>query len=334
MSSRTVKFRKSSPSGGAHYDHQRSDSGVGSFSDCESRTSNPDPDYLVPGYDDRRSVYGLQHALETTRQERDEWMTKAAALDDSLKQIRNELEQTKARMRALANENELLGQAKDSLSQTNKDLVEQNAQLQETVKELKRANRKSSNGSSPSGSSGTASESSDEKKLRRSPSKRRGEKDKERDRERERDKDREKERERERRKEKERAEKEETERLRKRFDTRADESDAKSSSASAKSQRGRRDSYIEPLGHGAPRPQVPVPPSPSSRAYPSYGGTTAAPAYPSIREPFAGGGGAAARPMHPAVYVQDEYSGYGAVVDDDEAYRHGHATPRSSRHPR
>ena len=329
--SRSVRFRRDSPSGGSHYDHQRSDSGVGSFSDCESRISNPDRDYLAPGYEDQRALYSL-------RQERDALSAKVAALEDELKQTRNELELTKAQTRGLANQNELLDQEKTTLTKANKELTEEVAELQDTIKELKKANRKSSSGSSPSTSSATPSESSDDKKLRRSSSKRhkessgRAEKEKEREREREREKDREKERERERRKEKERAEKEETERLRKRFDTRGDESDAKSSITSTKS-RLRRDSYIEPLGHGAPRPQAPIPPSPS-RQYSSYTTTTSAsqyppaPSYPNIREPYTG---STPRTHHPSVYVSDDYT-YG-VVEEEDPY-HQHPIPRTTRHAR
>ncbi|KAK4042029.1 hypothetical protein C8A01DRAFT_33915 [Parachaetomium inaequale] len=335
--SRSVKFRRASPNG--HYDHQRSDSG---FSDCESRASNPDHDYLVPGSYEDHGLYSIRQALETARQESEKWRSRADELEEKLKEVRNDFEQTKAHMRALSNEIEIANQAKDALTKTNKELADENAQLQETLKELKKTNRKSSSGSSPAASSATASESSDEKKVRRSASKRRkeptGKADKEkergdRERERGREKERDKERDRERRKEKERA-LEETERLRKRFDTRGDESDAKSSSTTTKTQRSRHDSYIEPLGHGAPRPQAPVPPSPS-RQYTSYPASTAptaystTPAYTSIREPFAAT--TVPRPHHPAVYVADEYS-YGAADDEDAAYVHVH--PRSTRHPR
>jgi len=329
--SRSVKFRRASPNG--QYDHQRSDSG---FSDCESRASNPDHDYLVPGYEDH-GLYSIRQALDTARKESEKWKTRAEELEADLKEVRNDFEQTKARMRALTNEIEIANQAKDTLAKTNKELAEQNAQLQDTVKELKRANRKSSGGSSPSGSSAVAFESSDEKKMRRSSSKRRKdpsertekEKVRDREREREREKERDKERERERRKEKEkeRALQEETERLRKRFDTRGEESDAKSSTTTTKSQRPRHDNYIEPLGHGAPRPQVAVPPSPS-RQYPAYPASTAPTAYSSIREPFAG---TTPRSLHPAVYVSDEYA-YSAADEENAAYVHPHS--RSTRHAR
>ncbi|KAK4238438.1 hypothetical protein C8A03DRAFT_33524 [Achaetomium macrosporum] len=331
----SVKFRRSSPNGG--YEHQRSDSG---FSDCESHTSTPDRGYLVPG-DEDPGIYSIRRALESSRQECDEAKARARELERTLKKITTELEEAKARMRALSNENENLVEEKQSLTKSNKELAEQNAQLQETVKELnkelKKAHRKSSSVSSPSGSSGNASESSDEKKLRRSSSKRhkepsgRTEKEKERDRERE--KEREKERARERRKEEKAAQEEQDrlDRLRQRFDARGEESDAKSSSTSTRSQRNRSDSYIEPLGHPAPRPQVSVtgPLSPT-RQYSSYATTTApnyptAPAYQSIREPYSA---ATPRPHHPTVYVAaDEYSTYG-VVDDQ------YAVPRSTRHAR
>jgi len=332
MSSRSVKFRRASPNG---YDHQRSDSG---FSDCESRASNPDHDYLTSGFEDQ-GLYSIRQALDTARQESEKWRARAEDAEEKLKElkeVRNDFEQTKAHMRALTNEMEIANQAKEALTKTNKELVDQNTQLQETIKELKKANRKSSGASSPSASSATASESSDEKKVRRSASKRRkdpssrAEKEKERDRER--DKERDKERDRERRKESQRAHQEETDRLRKRFDTsRGDESDAKSSTTATKSQRGRHEatSYIEPLGHGAPRPVAAVPASPS-RPYSAYPASTAptayssTPAYASIREPLP-------RSLHPAVYVADEYN-YAAADDEDPAYAHPH--PRSTRHAR
>jgi hypothetical protein len=335
MSSRSVKFRRAEPNG---YDHQRSDSG---FSDCESRASNPDHDYLTPGpgFEDQ-GLYSIRQALDTARQESEKWRARAEDAEEKLKEVRNDFEQTKAHMRALTNEVEIANQAKETLTKTNKELVEQNTQLQEEIKGLKKANRKSSGASSPSASSATASESSDEKKVRRSASKRRkdpssrAEKEKERDRER--DKERDKERDRERRKENQRAHQEETDRLRKRFDTsRGDESDAKSSTTATKSQRGRHESrhetsYIEPLGHGAPRPVAPVPASPS-RPYSAYPASTAptaystTPAYTSIRESLP-------RSLHPAVYVADEYNTYAAADDEDPAYAHPH--PRSTRHAR
>jgi hypothetical protein len=330
--SRSVKFRRASPNG--HYDHQRSDSG---FSDCESRASNPERDYLTPEYEDQ-GIYSIRQALDDAHQETAKWKAKAEDLEEKLKEIRNECELTKAQSRALTNEAQVLGQEKDALTKANKDLTEHNAELLDTIKDLKKANRKSSGAASPSTSSATASESSDEKKVRRSSSRRpkessaRPEKEKERGRERDKERDKEL-----RRKEKDRALLEETERLRKRFDSRGDESDAKSSNTSAKSQRNRRDSYIEPLGHGAPRPQAPVPPSPS-RTYSSYPATSApaystAPAYPSIREPFTA---SAPRALHPTVYVMaDEYAAsYGPGDEDDAASYHTHTHPRSARHPR
>ena len=49
--SKSVKFRRESPSGGSLYEHQRSDSGVGSFSDSESRTAYPDRASAGSDYD-------------------------------------------------------------------------------------------------------------------------------------------------------------------------------------------------------------------------------------------------------------------------------------------
>jgi hypothetical protein len=309
---------------------------VGSFSDCESRTSNPDAAFLVSGYEDRPSLYDLQRALEASRRERDEWISKFTDAESNLKQLRTELEETKARVRAVTNENEILRQEKESLSQKNKDLIDHNAELQETVDRLKKSNRKSGS-SSPPTSNTTVSESSDEKKLRRSSSKRHKEKERDREKDKEQERaERQRERDREARrleKEKEKAkEREETERLRKRFESaRGEESDAKSSNSSSRTQRNRRDSYIEPLGQSAPRPQA-VPPSPS-RQYSSYPATTtgypptaAYASIPNIREPY----GTTPRSHHPTVLV-DEYSGY--PVEEEDLYR-GPPAPRSVRHPR
>ncbi|KAL2128781.1 hypothetical protein VTI74DRAFT_8671 [Chaetomium olivicolor] len=337
MSSRaSVKFRES-PTGGSHYEHQRSDSGVGSFSDTDSRASEDDHGYIVPSYEDQ-GIYSIRRALEKSQRDAQEYKTKALKLQENLKEIRTDLETTKARERALHNENEILAQEKESLAQANKELAEQIAQLEETIKELKKTHRKSSGGSASSTSSATAVESSDEKaeKKKRSSSKRRSEKEKEKERERERGRDREskdRERERERRREKERVQEEraQEERLRKRFDTRTgEESDAPSSNTSSRPHRSRHDSYIEPLGHSAPRPQAPVPPSPA-RQYSAYPATSTAaysttPAYQSIREPFSG---TTPRSLHPTVYVADEYNGYG-VAEEEDTYR-AHRTPRHQR---
>ena len=334
--SRSVKFRRPSPTG--HYDHQRSDSG---FSDCESRTSNPDRDFLTPspGYED--PGYSIRQALETARQETEKWRAKAGEFEEQLKETRNDFEQTKAHMRALDNETQVLSQEIDELTKTNKDLTDQIAQLQDTVKELKKANRKSSGTASPASASSGTSESSDEKKVRRSSSKRppkeravdkeekRGREKEERASQREKE-ERAHQREKDRRKAASKALQDETDRLRKRFETntRAEESDAKSSITSTKSGRHRRDdSYIEPMGLGAPRPSAPVPPSPSRQYTSSYTPTTGAgyptaPAYASIREPFAA---TTPRSVHPSVYVTEGY------VEDDDAYR---SHPRSTRHPR
>ncbi|KAL2116424.1 hypothetical protein VTJ04DRAFT_8592 [Mycothermus thermophilus] len=363
--SRSVKFRRASPSG---YDHQRSDSG---FSDCESRASasSPDHDYLVPSYEDA-GIYSIRQALDEAREEAEKYKLKAEDLEGKLKELRNELEQAKAHMRALNNQNQVLTSERDSLLKSNKELADQNAELQDTVKELKKANRKSTAGSgsstvngNPTPSGTSSSDSSDErereKKVRRSSSrkpakessskadkeeKRGREREREREKEREKDrdaKDREKDRDRDaRRKEKELARErerelalQETERLRKRFDaSRADDSDARSSQTSKTGQRARRDttSYIEPLGHGAPRPQPTGVVSPTSaHAYPAYPTTApavgyppAAPGYTSIREPMGTRASLHASSVHPAVFVADEYAGYPPVEEDDAGSYH------------
>ncbi|CAP71114.1 uncharacterized protein PODANS_6_4800 [Podospora anserina S mat+] len=341
--SRTVRW--GSPTEG-HYEHQRSDSGVGSFSDCESRTSNTDRDrnFLASGYEDNTTIYQLQRALEQTRQQRDEFSKKIAELETTVRQLRNEIEQNKAHVRAVTDQNELFTHEKKTLAEKNKELSEQNTQLQEqlddTIEKLKKSNRKSTVTSSPTAASSTTSESTEDKKPRRSASKRRPEKEKERDADREKEK-REKERKREKRekeqhREHERpAEKEDDtiDRLRQRFDKHrvGDESDAKSGSiASSKTARASRptSSYIEPLGLSTPRPQQTVPPSPArhhSYTAPGYPPSTT---YASIREPSAYAQGAQ-RPAHPQVYIASGEYGY----EEEEAAYHPHQvrTGRSER---
>jgi len=118
----------------------------------------------------------------------------------------------------------------------------------------------------------------------------------------------------------------EMDRLRKRFDARerGEESDATGkSSNSTKSHRSRRDSYIEPIGQAAPRPQLhghgPVPPSPSTRGGSFYG------AYPQQSQyaPAVAG----TRPGHPSVvvsYANDTY-------DDEDGTYHAHPLPKQPR---
>jgi hypothetical protein len=73
-----------------------------------------------------------------------------------------------------------------------------------------------------------------------------------------------------------------------RFDTRGEESDAKSSTTTTKSQHPRHDNYIEPLGHDAPRPQAPAP-TLSSQLYPAYPASTTLTAYSSALDYFSWG---------------------------------------------
>jgi hypothetical protein len=140
--------------------------------------------------------------------------------DEEVKELRSKIEQATAHMAGLSNENQVLAQEIASLIQANKNLVEQNSRLQESITELEKASHKSSGSLPPSASSATASELSDEKKVRQSSSRRpeesRTDKDKERER---RDK---------KVLEMERALQEETERLRKRFDLGRNEGEAKS----------------------------------------------------------------------------------------------------------
>ncbi|KAK0748515.1 hypothetical protein B0T21DRAFT_380326 [Apiosordaria backusii] len=337
--SRTVRW--GSPTDGSVYEHQRSDSGVGSFSDCESRTSNTDRNFLASGYEDNNTIYTLQRALEQARQQRDEFSKKVAELETTVRQLRNEIEQNKAHVRAVTDQNELFTHEKKTLAEKNKELSEQNTQLQEeldnTIEKLKKSNRKST--SSPTAASSTTSESAEDKKPRRSASKRRPEKEKERDAEREKEK-REKERKREKREKEHReherpADKEDDaiDRLRQRFDKHraGDESDAKSSSiASTKTARTSRptSSYIEPLGLSTPRPQQTVPPSPARHHSYTTTGYPPSTGYASIREPSAYAQGVQ-RSAHPQVYIASGEYGY----EEEETPYHPHQvrTGRSER---
>ncbi|KAK0634880.1 hypothetical protein B0T17DRAFT_21213 [Bombardia bombarda] len=274
----------------------------------------------VSDYEDEHasSIYALQDALTTACEARDKWKKKATELEAALSNARKEVKEHEARWRALSDRNEILDQEKITLSKTIKELNEENAKLKE---ENKRARRKSTSPATMSGA--IPSESSDEKKVRRSGSKRHISKDPERsEKEKERERaEKEKERERERELEKE------TERLRKRFDSRGDESDAKSSSASTKSLRSQRGSYIEPLGHGAPRPQPSNAPAPSPRPYPTYAASQYGQSqYPSIREPATTN---IPRSVHPSVFVYEDNLNPFAQAEDDNGGYHGYA--KSSR---
>jgi len=265
----------------------------------------------------------LQEALKSANEAREQLKKRVKELDEDLTTVHKELKETEARWRALLDRNELLDQEKVQLSKSNKDLHDENAQLREELeelrglrehkdqqKEVKRSRRKSMSGGSPPVMSGALpAVESTEDKVRRSSSKRHSIKDTDK---------KEREREKREREKLELMEKEkETERLRKRFDTRSDDSDTKSNSTTGKTHRttivGRRESYVEPLGHPAPRPQVVVPPSPSTRQpYPAYAPPSSYSQYapPSSRE-------LATRPARPTVYLTDDRS-----IEDDGYFTH------------
>lgn len=301
--SKSVKFRRESPSGGSHYDHQRSDSGVGSFSsDNESRTARPDR-YSGSDFDSPFTSITLLNDLQEARDERDRYKKKCHETEKQNEQLRKELAEATAQRKAFSDRVDLLESERDSLTKQVKSLSEEVAELREETgsKDGKRSSRRKSN-SPPTMSGALPADAYDDKKPRRSSSKKRVER-AEREKEKER-LEREFERDQERQKEIEKEKERETERLRRRFESsRGEDSDAKSSSTSSKTHRSRRDSYIEPLGHGAPRPQAQVPPSPSRPfAYtnPSYNSQQ----YPTMRE--------SARPSV-VVYgdtVEDEDGGY------------------------
>lgn len=336
--SKTVKFRRDSPTGGSYLDHQRSDSGVGSFSsDNESRTAYPDRgSYVGSDYDDPNQ-YSVLAA------EKDEWMARATKFNELLITAHKELKETQARMRGLEDHVETLTEENEKLVKQNQALSEKNTLLDEELKDLKdakRASRRKSNSPpSMSGANPAAVPAEDKNlKLKRNTSRRRSvgrdreteKADFEKDRERiAQEMDREKRKEE--RREQERQKDKEMDRLRKRFDTSSragagEESDANSSKTSSKSKSSRRDSYVEPLGPAAPRAQAQVPLSPSARhgtyaPYPNSGGYAPPSGYtPGIPR---------APAVHPQVVVS--YDGY---REDEDGHYHPHPLPsRRQRSP-
>jgi hypothetical protein len=344
--SKTVKFRRDSPSGGSYLDHQRSDSGVGSFSsDNESRTAYTERGFAGDDYDNR-DVYSLlaaekQEWMESAR----EWKEKATKLDNLLIIAHKELKETQARLRAIEDHADEVDEEKgklikqnQSLTEKNQILTDKNQRLEEEIKEFKDAKRSSRRKSnSPPSMSGanpaaTAEAPVEDKKPRRSASRRHSIG---RDREQERmemEKERERisrEMEKERKKEEKLQEKKEMDRLRKRFNSRAgdEESDANSSKTSSKSSR-RDGSYIEPMGQPAPRPQVQVPPSPSAARhsqYPPYPNGGYAPPSDSRYAP-------SSVPRVPVVHPQVVVS-YSDAFNDEDGLYHAHPLPRGQRSP-
>lgn len=334
MSTKTVKFRRESPSGGPYLDHQRSDSGVGSFSDNDSRGPYGDR-YSGSDYE-----FSLQEALNSEQAAKKEWMKKAADLDAMLIRAHKDIKETEARMRALEDHVEELTDEKTKLQKTNKELTDENAKLRDelnkdTKKDKdKRADRTSRKDSSPlmSGANPLASEkpkrSSSKHRTRESARTEREKDTKDRERiAKELAKEMERENERDTRRDTQREGQREMDRLRKRFDARerGEESDAtgKSSNSSGKSHRGRRDSYVEPLGQPAPRPapHSQVPPSPSTRGGFAYGSG----AYPP--QQHYGQPSSAPRVVHPQVVVSYSDNSY----DDEDGLYHAHPLPKQPR---
>ncbi|KAK3343861.1 hypothetical protein B0T25DRAFT_521926 [Lasiosphaeria hispida] len=322
--SKSVKFRRESPSGGSLYEHQRSDSGVGSFSDSEARPAHPDRAFAATDYDSLRShIYALEQALAREGDVKEKYKKKAEDLTNALNNAHKVKQETEANRSALTDRVELLEQEKASLAKANKALNEENGKLKGKVEELtdelkdlkKSARRKSISPPVVVVSGAMSGDGVEDKKPRRSNStKRHSIKDSDKAAERaEREKrhlDRDAERER----------AKENERLRKRFEnSRAEESDANSSNNSKKSIRSRRDSYIEPLGQSLPRPQNTMPPpSPGARQQFSYAVPYQQP-YQSTRESTA-----APRVGHPSVMV------YSDTFDDEDGNYHPYPLPPKS----
>lgn len=241
--------------------HRRSDSE--SLSDYESRGSVPDGAFSSTDYAQQQ----LRKALHAACAERDRWKGKAQELDDDLGATRKELTQLEARWRGMKERNDVVEQEKKRLHsdkkalQEDKDsLLDENAKLRERLekleKKLERAN------SSPPSSSVNMN-SPGKPKMHRSNSR------SQRDAPRERHLS-----------EAERAEKDKA-RLSKRFERSDESNDSRSdgrSDGTSKTEGRRTTIYIEPMGPPSARPAAPVPPSPTSRHYPTY--TTAPPYVP------------------------------------------------------
>ncbi|KAK5662872.1 hypothetical protein OQA88_6283 [Cercophora sp. LCS_1] len=330
--SKTVKFRGGSPSGQSYLGHQPSDSGVGSFSDSESRAAYPDHAYAGSDYDSP-TLYALEESLANEVAAKEGWMKKATELDSLLLRAHKELKETEARLRALEDHAEELEDDNAKLTKANKDLTEENARLKDDLKDAKKSSSSSSSSSTssrrkssspPVMSGAIAADEEKKEKPRRSASKKHGGVKESERAEREKERERihreiEREMERERAREKTR----EMDRLRRRFNKDGgEESDTKSSNTSSKERdrRNRRDSYVEPLGQPAPRPQV-VPPSPS-RHY-SYSNNP----YP--QQTYQSGN--VPRAAHPSVVVS-----YGDSFHDDreeDGMYHPHPLPKQQRAP-
>lgn len=283
MASRTVRFDDTQ--GGSR--HHRNDSGVGSLSDYDTRDADVDRDR-------RKSIPALHVEIERLRDEKEDYKRKAHFLDTAVTDLRRENKDLKisiAVSQGLANRNELLEQENHDLKKDVRKLQEANNSLEERLlKALKKMDKLMGTDSSPSPPPvmrGGSGEPSPEKMKRRMSKSYKGTE----------------------------AEKEK-EKLLKRFD-RAEQSDT-SNSTGKSSGRRRRESYIEPMGQSAPRPPVPMPPSPT-RQFPAYSTTQQhAPQFTNIAPPVVG---KVARSVHPTVtYSYEDQNGYGDRAFEDGNY--------------
>ncbi|KAH8878645.1 hypothetical protein GQ53DRAFT_775580 [Thozetella sp. PMI_491] len=301
----SVRF-ETSPLGGSR--HRRSDSGVGSLSDYDTLDADADR------ADRRRStgVSALQLALEreqdnrrravedlsTTLKDVEKWKKKAVDADNLRLEFQRELTETKGLLAAIqgrASRTELLDEENRDLKKEIKKLVDANAALEEKLaKARKKLDKYASSDDSPSppsaairGGSGAPNGAEKIKHRRASVSHKGSEAEKEK------------------------------EKLRSRFD-RSDRSDTSNdtgnstgnSTGKSSASRRRRDStcYIEPMGHGAPRPTVPMPPSPTRRYSTYTTSQTQPPQFTNLQAPVVG---QVPRSVHPTVtYTYDEHTNY------------------------
>ncbi|KAK4455374.1 hypothetical protein QBC34DRAFT_389806 [Podospora aff. communis PSN243] len=133
--SKTVKFRRDSPSGKSYLDNCRSDSGVGSMS------SDGDRDESAYRGDFQHSLHCLLEA-ETIRAQ--QWMDKAKNLEALLMGADRDLKETQMRLRELEAHTEELDEEQQKLVKANSILTEKNARLEEDLRQFKSESKRSS----------------------------------------------------------------------------------------------------------------------------------------------------------------------------------------------
>ncbi|KAM0284517.1 hypothetical protein ACHAQH_001883 [Verticillium albo-atrum] len=236
-SSSHKKSHGSSPKG---HHHKASDSGVGSLSDQDSLAANPDRVFTAQDYQQQsQSPRALREALDNSRFELGQWKERYRELEADLHVSRSEHRNLDASFRALSERNTLLENEQKAnavtiraLREVAQEKAKEADSLRENLRRLRHSPPQEPNISVPLGPG--PSRASPETKLPRAES---SKKDKHRD-------------------EKARHA-EDKERLRSRFDNKDEQGPSSSHSGhsghsgrSGHSGHSRRESYIEPFGHG------------------------------------------------------------------------------------